>query len=143
MKQIVVKHGFWFSTNHQNSRDPYQNREHKQQWQQYLCIAPAIYQLSSSTKTHISARNMNRISEVSSIAAHNVQLHWNMIGVIVLAAGGGNAGAQSIVSSLTANHAVYIQLATILVLNSVFYTGLLVLFRHGWLFAQFRPSRNP
>jgi len=86
-------------------------------------------------------RNYARVVHITGTPLRKIQ-HWNTIGVIVLAAGGGSIGAQSIISSLTANQAAYIQLSTILVLNILLYTGLLVLFRHGWLFTQFWQSRK-
>ena len=86
-------------------------------------------------------RNYARVVHITGTPLRKIQ-HWNTIGVIVLAAGGGSIGAQSIISSLTANQAAYIQLSTILLLNILLYTGLLVLFRHGWLFMQFWKSRK-
>ena len=86
-------------------------------------------------------RNYARVIHITGTSLRKIQ-HWNTIGVIVLAAGGGSIVAQLIVSSLTASLAVYIRLATILSLNILLYAGLLVLFRHGWLLAQFWRSRE-
>ena len=87
-------------------------------------------------------RNYARVIHITGTSLRKIQ-HWNTIGVIVLAAGGGSIVAQLIVSSLTASLAVYIRLATILSLNILLYAGLLVLFRHGWLLAQLWRTRNP
>ena len=88
-----------------------------------------------------SIRNYARVVHITHTSLRRIQ-RWNTIGVIVLAAGGGSIGAQKMISSLMTSHVEYIQLPTILVLNILLYSGLLVLLRHGWLFAQFWQGRK-
>jgi O-antigen/teichoic acid export membrane protein len=86
-------------------------------------------------------RNYARVLQIMGASLRKIQ-HWNTIGVIVLAAIGGNICARWIIISLLADHAAFIQLSATLVLTFVLYAGLLVLFRHGWLFAQFWRGRG-
>ena len=86
-------------------------------------------------------RNYARVIHITGSSLQKVQ-RWNTIGVIVLSAAGGSIAAKTILSSLMAHHTTLIQLSTILVLDIVLYAGLLILFRHGWLFTQFWRSEK-
>ena len=87
-------------------------------------------------------RNYARVVHITGTPFRKIQ-HWNTIAVIALAAGGGSMAAHAIGSSFTASQAAYVQLATILALNIIFYLVMLILFRQGWLLDQFRSTRNP
>lgn len=86
-------------------------------------------------------RNYARVIRITGTPFLKIQ-QWNTIAVIVLAAGGGSIGAQRAASSLMADHPIYVQLSTTLALNVVLYASLLVVFRRGWLFAQFWRRRK-
>jgi O-antigen/teichoic acid export membrane protein len=86
-------------------------------------------------------RNYYRVINITGTSFSKIQ-HWSTIGVIVLAAGGGNIGACWVITSQLTDHAAFIQLSATLTLTFVLYAGLLVLFRHGWLFAQFWRDRE-
>ena len=86
-------------------------------------------------------RNYARVIHITGTSLRNIQ-HWYTIGVIVLAAGGGSIGAQWIIASQMTEHIAFVQLSTNLALTFLIYTGLLGLFRHGWLFAQFWRDRG-
>ena len=86
-------------------------------------------------------RNYARVIHIMDTSLRKIQ-QWNTIGIIVLAASGGSIGAQWVIASQMTNHTAFVQLSATLALTFLLYSGLLALFRHGWLFAQFWRDRE-
>jgi len=86
-------------------------------------------------------RNYFRVVRITGTPLLKIQ-HWNTIGIILIAASGGSAGAQWVMHSMMAHHAALIQLPISLALTFLLYAGLLIIFRHGWLFAQLWRGRE-
>ena len=81
-------------------------------------------------------RNYSKIVKITGKTFWKIQ-NWSAIGVILLASVGGSAIASFLAILYLQQYSSRVQLPTTLALTIILYAALIVLFRHGWLFAQF------